>query len=271
MRLPTFIYLYEGGKTENFNLNEISKYLKDTFKNKIKIQIREEFITYHISNLNPKDKAINHLAKEIANIKVRKIEDSNIVFEPLPAEIEYEKRRISNPENKSFGLMYDGFKLIEIFSKLIQEKESGIDHCHIIFTNQLICTWDEKDRRYHLRVSVYGFPSIISTTGIVEAPAKPREFYLKKQLGIDIDTLKQEFAGRFIDYDDPRMTEVMKGYALQAIFFHMTGNPFCEDKNCRLYNAHWQEEVILAQLTFSNKYQNKVCKKHKEIIDQLTK
>ncbi|MFN3550645.1 MAG: DUF6775 family putative metallopeptidase, partial [Endomicrobiia bacterium] len=112
---------------------------------------------------------------------------------------------------------------------------------------------------------IYSFPSIISTTGIVEAPAKPKEFYLKKRLGFDIYTLKEEFKNRFIDYNDPRMTEVMKGYVLQAIFFHMTGNPFCEDKNCRLYNAHWQQEVIQAQLNTKNEF----CDKHKKIIEQI--
>jgi hypothetical protein len=84
-------------------------------------------------------------------------------------------------------------------------------------------------------------------------------------MGIDINTLKQEFAGRFIDYNDSRMTEVMKGYVLQSIFFHMTGDPFCGDKNCRLYNAHWQEEVIQSQLYPKNEF----CEKHQKIIEQI--
>jgi len=284
MHIPSFIYLYDGGKTECLNLNKISLYLKNIFK-KSEIQIREEFIAYYIFNLSSeeKEKAINHLANEIASIKVRKIEERNIVFKPLQVEIEYEKKRLSESGNKSFGILYDGFELMTIFSKLITKKESGFSHCHIVFTNQIFGTYDEADMRYHARVSVYGFPSIISTSGIVEAPAKPREFYLKKQMGIDINALKQEFAGRFIDYDDSRMTEVMKGYVLQAIFFHMTGDPFCEDKNCRLYNAHWQEEVIQSQLNAKNepvqlcsefvlsgsKYE--FCEKHQKIIKQLTK
>ena len=268
MHIPSFIYLYDGGKTENLNLNEISLYLKNIFK-KSEIQIREEFIAYYILNLSSEEKemVINHLAKEISKIKVRKIEDKITVFEPLQGEIEYEKKRISEPGNKSFGIFYDGFELMTIFSKLIAKEESDFNHCHIVFTNQLFGTWDEADMRYHSRVSVYGFPSIISTAGIVEAPAKPREFYLKKQMGIDINSLKQEFTGRFIDYNDSRITEVMKGYVLQSIFYHMTGDPFCENKNCRLYNAHWQEEVIQSQLNNKNEF----CKKHKEIIKQLTK
>jgi hypothetical protein len=268
MHIPSFIYLYNGGKTESLNLNEISSYLKNIFK-KSEIQIRDDIITCYPYNFSSekKGKVIDNLAELMAKIKVRGIEIKDTAIEPLPGEVEYEKSIITNPEKKSFGILYDGFSLISLYSEMISKDESNLDHCHIIFTNQLFGTWDERDLRYHARVTVYGFPSIISTTGIVEAPAKPREFYLKKQLGIDVYTLKEEFKGRFIDYDDARMTEVLKGYVLQAVFYHITGNPFCEDKNCRLYNAHWQEEVIEAQLNVNNEF----CKKHKEIINQLTR
>jgi hypothetical protein len=114
---------------------------------------------------------------------------------------------------------------------------------------------------------VYGIPSIISTTGVVEAPAKPREYYLLKQqygmLGKDPLELKDRFKGRFIDYEDERLTEVMRGYAMQAVFYSLIGDPFCEDKGCRLYNAHWQEELIFAQLEGEYEF----CPRHTELIE----
>ena len=77
---------------------------------------------------------------------------------------------------------------------------------HIFLTNRLFATWDEHERRYHARVSLYGFPSIISTTGVVEAPARPRQYYLLKQqyemLKKDLLELKDRFKGHFIDYED---------------------------------------------------------------------
>ena len=265
MDLPSFIYLYDGARTESLNLNEISQYLKNIFKIN-KIQIRDDFIIHYLSKLSSssreKEKMIDNLSKQMAGIKVRKMKNKDAVFEPLPGELDYEKKRITDYEKKSFGILYDGFNLIALFSKLIPEEESGLDYCHIIFTNQLFGTWDENDLRYHARVNICGFPSVISTTGLVEAPAKPREFYLKQQSGMNVYNLKEEFAERFIDYDDCRMTEVMKGYVLQAIFYHITGNPFCEDKNCRLFNAHWQEEVIQAQL----KSEYELCPLHEGIL-----
>jgi hypothetical protein len=140
--------------------------------------------------------------------------------------------------------LYDGFVLQRIFAESIPSAES--DHVHIIFTSLLVCTFSEDDWRYHGRAVVCGTPSIISTSGIVEAPAKPREFYLA-QIGGQLDTasLKKKFAGRFIDYGDDRMTVACALYALQALFFFVTeGEPFCDNGNCVLYNPHWQEELI---------------------------
>ncbi|MEE9365582.1 MAG: DUF6775 family putative metallopeptidase, partial [Dehalococcoidales bacterium] len=109
-------------------------------------------------------------------------------------------------------------------------------------------------------------PSVISTTGIIEAPAKPREYYLLKQqyerLGKAPDELKERYRGRFIDYGDERLTEVAKGYAMQAVFYSLVGEPFCEDKGCRLYNAHWQEDLIFAQLESGYEF----CPRHAELL-----
>jgi putative metallopeptidase DUF6775 len=139
--------------------------------------------------------------------------------------------------------LYDGFVLQRIFAKMIPAAEA--DHVHIIFTGLLACTFSEEDWRYHARAVVCGAPSIISSAGIVEAPAKPKEFYLAQLGGMADAGLKKQFAGRFIDYGDGRMTAVATLYALQVLFFFVTdGEPFCNDNDCRLYNAHWQEELI---------------------------
>jgi hypothetical protein len=141
---------------------------------------------------------------------------------------------------------------------MINENESNTDHVHIVFEDRLICTFSEEDWRYHARTIVGGNPSIIYTTGIVEAPAKPKEWYIKQmQLATyDIDRDGDENDGissynekKYLDHDDYRINFAAVGYALQALFFFITeGNPFCNDINCRLYNAHWQEELIHSQI-----------------------
>jgi hypothetical protein len=114
----------------------------------------------------------------------------------------------------------------------------------------MTCTFAEDDWRYHGRAIICGTPSIVSIPGIVEAPAKPREFYSMQALGFqDPSSLKRQFAGRFIDYDDVRMTQAAVGYAIQVLFYFVTdGEPFCEDRDCRLFNSHWQEDLIRTQV-----------------------
>ncbi len=78
--------------------------------------------------------------------------------------------------------------------------------------------------------------------------------------------VKKRFKGRFIDYGDRRLTKVLKGYIVQAIFFYITGDPFCEKKACRLYNAHWQKDLIYAQIKHG-----KFCKYHKKLLEKMKK
>lgn len=161
--------------------------------------------------------------------------------------------------------LYDGFELQRIFAETIPAREA--DHMHMIITDLLTCTFSEDDWRYHGRAVVCGTPSIISTKGIVEAPAKPKEFYLA-QLGgmIDARNLKKQFAGRFIDYGDDRITAAAALYVLQALFFFIAdGEPFCKNKSCILYNAHWQEELIrLVE-------KEALCTRHKQMANKFNK
>jgi len=139
--------------------------------------------------------------------------------------------------------LYDGFVLQRIFAETIPSEE--LDHVHIIFTSLLECTFSEADWRYHARAVVCGTPSIISIPGIIEAPAKPREFYIF-QLGSMSDfSLKKRFGSGFMHYGDDRMTGAAIVYTMQALFFFVAdGDPFCANKSCSLYNAHWQTELI---------------------------
>ena len=250
--IPPKIFIYNGTRTNNIDMGEIASYLKKKIKT-ADVELRKDFIEHHIPI--PVQKKTDRFCERLAGIRIKDVK-VRTRFPALPVEIEYEKRRITDPHCKSFGVLYDGFELSGIFSEFIPKNEHRF--CHIAFTNQLLCTWDEKDKRYHLRTSIYGFPSLISTPGVIEAPARPREFYVKQGLGVDILDLKREFKGRFLDYDDKRLTEIMKGFIIQSLFYHVTGEPFCENTDCRLYNAHWQEELIRTQT------KGEFCRRHKK-------
>jgi hypothetical protein len=149
-----------------------------------------------------------------------------------------------------------------------QTKDTG----SIILSEKIFATLDDFNRP-HIRASIYSYPCIISLSGIVEGPAKPKEFYTYKQrysmLGtwqLEEARLKKKFAGQFIDYQDKRMTEVVKGYIAQVLFFYLTGNPFCEKRGCRLFNAHWQRDLIYSQITGG-----KFCRNHRIFLDKIRK
>jgi hypothetical protein len=161
---------------------------------------------------------------------------------------------------RSCSGVYEGFKLQALARRFIRRKELTSCHVHVLFTPLLFATWDADDLRYHARISVLGFPSLISVRGIVEAPAKPREFYELKRAGMGEREL-QRLGDRFLTSEDPRLTEVAKGLVLQAVFHQIVGEPFCTDPSCRFFNAHWQEELIKAQLG-----KPEFCSRHEQLL-----
>ncbi len=259
LRIPTSIHLYQEGDLKGLMIEDLGRYLEE--RTHIPFHFRG-----NIYEGLPEERA-EEVAKEYARIKVKDPGKKFILGVPLQGEIDYEKRRIKDPQWRIFGFLYEGGWYQKIVSELIDKEGLDLTHCSILFTNQLFGTQDRGDLRYHARVSLYGFPNLISTTGLVEAPAKPKGFYLKKQMGVPIELLKEEYQGLFLDHGDPKMTEVMKGYVMQALFFHLSGEPFCEDPDCRLFNSHWQEEVLHSQL--NGRYE--FCPKHEGVLKKLRK
>jgi hypothetical protein len=250
------------------NWDELKDYVANLIGDKIEIDFRDRFIVTvsNKENLDP-------IARDLVATKVFEVSDPKKGYNPFPVEIVHEKERILDPKKKVTGMLYDGFRLMKLYRKLLPQSESSFKHLHIIFTNRSIATWDVGDGRYHARVSVYGFPNIISLPGIVEAPAKPREFYVQRKalvssgMARDIveEELKEKFKDRFIDYGDIRTTEIVKGYIMQAFFYHSIFEPFCKENKCRLFNAHWQEDMMGAQLTMPE-----FCERHNNIIRMIS-
>jgi hypothetical protein len=81
---------------------------------------------------------------------------------------------------------------------------------------------------------------------------------------LDKKLAKEKYKGKFLDYNDKRLTKVVEGYILQVIFYNITGESFCENIECRLNNAHWQKDLLFSQLEIS-----KLCQKHNEILSNL--
>jgi len=249
------IILYDEPTVPQIQLKKLEKFIVDTFK--VKTEIRGNF--FQDSNQIMYDK--------IASSRIFDLKKPFKPHTPSKEEIKIETQNkdMSNEEKMT---MYDGFELQKIISEFISKNENKGDVLHMVFTNKLTCTFDENDFRYHARALVGSNPVIISTSGIIEAPAKPKQYYLEMMTDFTkekMEEIKEKFKGQFLEYNDSRLSEIIKGYLLQSIMYYETGDAFCENKECRLYNAHWQKDLIYLQL--ENK---KMCNKHQENFKKLT-
>ena len=243
------IILYNEPSVPEIDITNIEKFIVNTFQ--IKTEIRNNIF----ENLNQKMYE-NIASSRIFNLKKKFKKHIPSIEEIL---IESENRDMSNREEM---ILYDGIELNKIIAESIPSEEKNQDVLNIIFTNKLTCTFDENDFRYHARAWVGSNPIIISTTGTIEAPAKPKQYYLDLMTNFSkegIGEIKKKYKGQFLEYGDFRMPGIIEGYVLQAIFYYETGDAFCDNKQCRLFNAHWQKDLFISQI--DNK---KMCKKHEE-------
>ena len=266
---------YAGTLDSNVIVPELQKYfpnipidVRHPFLNNIDNVLAESLMSIRISDIK---KPFN----ERPRIKDQGKSDQNVAYEK-----NFPLKGISNSSSTNERqykklILYDGFMMQRLFETMINENESNTNHIHIVFEDRLICTFSEEDWRYHARAIIGGSPSIISTTGIVEAPAKPKEWYIKQMqlasynIGRDGDDENDWTSSnekeKYLDYGDYRINFAAVGYALQALFFFITeGNPFCNDINCRLYNAHWQEELIYSQVQ-----SQRLCDEHATLLHQF--
>ncbi|MFC6904755.1 DUF7001 family protein [Halalkalicoccus tibetensis] len=179
--------------------------------------------------------------------------------------VRYEERALEEPE-RAGGVLYDGLAVQRALNDALPAEERELSRLHVPVLDRALATWGDHDGRWHKRVNVLGQPAPISVPGLYEAPAKPEAYYKEQQrhamLSGDTpprEVLENEVEGEFLVNEDPRTTEALAGYALSAYHYLETGEAFCEDPGCRLYNAHRQPELIEAQLR-----EPEFCARHAE-------
>lgn len=263
-----YIHIYREPSTTKLDLSEVSQELANFFPT-CEIDLRDPFLQRSCENGQPLDMIAETLATvRISEIKSPYCDQEKRRKKSTIDEIMYEKSLILNASLRPAPfVLYDGFKLQRAYAASMPYEESSTEHAHVIFDPRLTCTFSEEDWRYHARAVICGTPSIISSTGIVEAPAKNKEFYLPEIPFEVMQSNKERLAGReytseFVGYNDSRINSIVIGYILQALFFFITdGYPFCHYKNCRLYNAHWQSDLLRTQIKIK-----KLCKRHRDML-----
>lgn len=147
------------------------------------------------------------------------------------------------------SVLYHGFIFQEICKDVISKKTGfNKNTLNIIITDRLLATPESGGGLPHIRVVILGQPALISVKGIINGPAKSREYFRGEN---DTEYIK--------DLQDSRIPQILMGTILQSIIYYFAGEAFCDNKNCRLYNAHWQRDMINAQVK-----SRKLCIKHEK-------
>ncbi len=168
---------------------------------------------------------------------------------PFEGEIQFEARRLGGDASAA-GILYDGFWLQQVLAAALPSTQMRRDWLHLLLTNRLIGTFDDSDRRWHARMVLCGQPSIVSTTGMVLAPALPRDFYTQRHLheqsgsGVLGEHLRAQMGEAVVQHDDPRQTQVAVSLTLQALLYWTTLEAFCTTAGCRLVDAHTQAALV---------------------------
>ena len=157
MDYPSFIHIYQIASSQVLDAKIVAEEINKILPS-CDIDIRSPF--------KYEEKIIEHA--KISDIK-----------QPFERQTNHKK---DNKMTTTISL-YDGFVIQNMLAEIIPTAEISLAHIHIIFTSLFTGTFSEDDWRYHARAVICGTPSIVSTIGIVEALAKPREFYLAQLFG----------------------------------------------------------------------------------------
>lgn len=247
------IFLYDEPSVPEINLGELAGFIENTFH--VKAVKRGSIFK----------NATGQTAKEIAASRVFNFRAQFERHVPTPDEIRFEQESFADSSKVENIIAYDGLEFQNAVASIIPEDEATLQNLHIVFTNKLTCTFDDGDYRYHGRALIGANPAVISTTGIIEAPAKPRQYYLDLMAnysqGLNVDSIKNKYRGQYLEYHDARLDKIVQGYCMQAIFYYITGEPFCDMLDCRLNNAHWQRDLLYSQMEIG-----RVCEKHSSAL-----
>ncbi len=200
-------------------------------------EVREGTCLYQVINPSPAG---------LARLRVVSFDRPTLNEDPSSIEINFEREKIADCKCGR-GVVYAGVQLASLLRKGLLARGVPWGEGPVFITSDYIATFDRDDLRWHLRYGVFSFPAIISLPGIIEAPARPREYYLLRSQGVPEEMMPDSLKERYLATSDSRLSRVLAGVLLQAFFWYKTGDPFCQDPFCSLYNAHWQEELLRSQ------------------------
>lgn len=201
------------------------------------------------------------MAWHTAFARVHDVESAPVEREPAGAAVDKERKALLEDASAP-GLLYDGRRLFEAYhGPLPGELAAPGQRPVVVLTDRLVGTFEGD--RYHVRFLVNGHPCIVSPPGFVDGPARDRSFYMAKQMLGSAHDADQVSDDDHLTRGDERITTCVASALLQTLAYHDRGEPFCEDESCRLFNPHWQEDLLDTMAT------EELCSEHEAWIAEL--
>lgn len=253
------IYIYDAPEAIGLNIGVVAQYLADLVP-EAEVESRTDFFTYHLGKFE--ESQVNVLTEQIvARLDEREV--SNLVHPDLRDGTEP-----VTPEERDLGVVYLGERLQEVMRPVLSQEERTERHLHIVCISQCIGHFEAGAPLLVLQTIQHGQPTIISTTGLVEAPELPREYTFRRAqllaLGVDegVEELDEKFAGATLHHGDSRITRVAVGHALHALFRRLFGEQGCDVPTCPLHRARTHDALYEAHLSA----ESGLCDRHTRML-----
>jgi len=252
-----YVYLYDDPDAAGLDVDYLGHWVAALFPD-AQVGIRSDFLTFHLARFSDaeRDELVSVMCAQLEGAEITNLVRPDL-REKLPEVL---------PEDRNLDVLYEARSLQAILRLLIPEEEITSSRCHISFTANFLGEWRADEVYCHLRPSVFGIPSIISPSSLIESLELPKQYHFMRQqlaiLGVE-ENLDEMFAQDTIGYGDPRLNEVCKGQVLQAITFALTGETGCDDPECRLYEAPTHREVLHTQVSGKPG----LCERHRNLLE----
>ena len=251
-----YLYLYDDADAAGLDTDYLSYWLAHLLPD-VQIGVRPDFLTFHLARFtdSERDALVDALSAQLERAEVKNLvrPQDREVLPPV------------EPEERDLDIIYEAPALQAILRLLIPEEERGPARVHVMFTSNYLGQWREDAAYLGLEAAALGVPNLISTSGLVEALELPKRYHFMRQqlavMGVEED-VEELFAEETVGYGDPRLNEVCKGYLLQALYFHLTGETGCDDPDCRLHIAPTHVETVRTQVLG----QPSLCERHRALL-----
>lgn len=252
------IYLYDDPDAMGLDVDYLAHWLAHLLPD-AEVGVRADFLTFHLARFTEEER------EQLVTVLCGQLEGAQVTNLVRPRD----RGRLPevSPEERGLDVVYEANALQAVLHLLIPEAERQAGHPHLMFTANYLGCWREDEAYLRLQPTALGTPSVLSVSGLVDALELPKQYhFLRQQLALagieeEVDDL---FAADTIGHGDPRLNEVCKGYVLQALFFHMTGETACADPACRLHIVATHTGTVETQV----RGPAGLCARHQELFVQ---